>query len=680
MSAPRYSSAGRQVGSPKPKTRGESSNTRRTQPRAGLLTVPANPESKDTLCRNVLIYGHCRYENSGCAFNHDQNRTTNQNGQSPQGLQSEVAKRFNVDSPSFTPTTLQAAPGSATTTPVKKSTFSSQAASAASFVPRGTSSTPSTAKDTESSALLFNPAKFQEFTPQNFELSPNVSTNGAASDAGLTFDAFSMANLNQGLPQTPFNPYAEDPTALASTGAFFQQQNPFAAHTQPLQYHLYAPLGQHREGLLPYQRQTNDFFLPEKIREDAQRKLEAAHQVMNNTALPNIDHYSSLVPLDTSNRESSIIFGYTSWVYKATSQENGKTYFLRRIKDFRLSNEQAIRLVKEWKKVHNGSVVSVHSAFTTRKFQDSSIIFVYDYHPLSKTLAQHHFPQQQTNRYNTRPTVTEDVMWSYITQLANALQAIHKLNLAARCIDASKIILTEKNRIRLSACSILDVLHYEARRPLGDLQQEDLTQVGRLMLSLASNTPANAITANNINIIMQQMGNMFSEPLVSSLMWLVYPSQNGETKTIETFISKISSQVMANMDMMLHQNDALTSNLYSEIENGRLFRLLCRLGTINERQEFDGDRQWSENGERYMLKLFRDYVFHQVDANGQPVVDLGHIVRSLNKLDAGSDEKICLTSRDEQSVFVVSYKELKKQIGSAFGDLLKGRPSAGRGF
>ncbi|KAG7120001.1 PAN2-PAN3 deadenylation complex subunit pan3 like protein [Verticillium longisporum] len=69
MSAPRYSSAGRQVGSPKPKTR----------------------ESKDTLCRNVLIYGHCRYENSGCAFNHDQNRTTNQNGQSPQGLQSEVA-------------------------------------------------------------------------------------------------------------------------------------------------------------------------------------------------------------------------------------------------------------------------------------------------------------------------------------------------------------------------------------------------------------------------------------------------------------------------------------------------------------------------------------------------------------------------------------------------------------
>lgn len=38
----------------------------------------ANPEpiaeNKDTLCRNVLIYGHCRYEDQGCTFSHDQNK------------------------------------------------------------------------------------------------------------------------------------------------------------------------------------------------------------------------------------------------------------------------------------------------------------------------------------------------------------------------------------------------------------------------------------------------------------------------------------------------------------------------------------------------------------------------------------------------------------------------------
>jgi hypothetical protein len=31
-------------------------------------------ENKDTLCRNVLIYGHCRYEDQGCTFSHDQNK------------------------------------------------------------------------------------------------------------------------------------------------------------------------------------------------------------------------------------------------------------------------------------------------------------------------------------------------------------------------------------------------------------------------------------------------------------------------------------------------------------------------------------------------------------------------------------------------------------------------------
>jgi hypothetical protein len=38
--------------------------------------------SKNTLCRNINIYGHCRYENEGCAFNHDQNSLKNNPSQS----------------------------------------------------------------------------------------------------------------------------------------------------------------------------------------------------------------------------------------------------------------------------------------------------------------------------------------------------------------------------------------------------------------------------------------------------------------------------------------------------------------------------------------------------------------------------------------------------------------------
>jgi Pan3 Pseudokinase domain len=47
--------------------------------------------------------------------------------------------------------------------------------------------------------------------------------------------------------------------------------------------------------------------------------------------------------------------------------------------------------------------------------------------------------------------------------------------------------------------------------------------------------------------------------------------------------------------------------------------------------------------------------------------------RSFAQLDVGVDEKIMLMSRDEQSCLIVSYKEIKNCIISAFNDLRSGR-------
>jgi hypothetical protein len=43
---------------------------------------------------------------------------------------------------------------------------------------------------------------------------------------------------------------------------------------------MYAPVGPYREDLLPYQRATYDFFMPEKLRSELQRKAFATLQVM----------------------------------------------------------------------------------------------------------------------------------------------------------------------------------------------------------------------------------------------------------------------------------------------------------------------------------------------------------------------------------------------------------------
>jgi PAB-dependent poly(A)-specific ribonuclease subunit 3 len=47
--------------------------------------------------------------------------------------------------------------------------------------------------------------------------------------------------------------------------------------------------------------------------------------------LSSIEHYHSLVSLDTHPRRNASIFGYPSWVYKATNGKNGKVYCLRRL-------------------------------------------------------------------------------------------------------------------------------------------------------------------------------------------------------------------------------------------------------------------------------------------------------------------------------------------------------------
>jgi PAB-dependent poly(A)-specific ribonuclease subunit 3 len=53
---------------------------------------------------------------------------------------------------------------------------------------------------------------------------------------------------------------------------------------------------------------------------------------------------------------------------------------------------------------------------------------------------------------------------------------------------------------------------------------------------------------------------------------------------------------------------------------------------MNELHRFDREPRWSETGDRYIIKLFRDYVFHQVDESGNPVVNLSHVLTCLNKV------------------------------------------------
>jgi PAB-dependent poly(A)-specific ribonuclease subunit 3 len=108
--------------------------------------------------------------------------------------------------------------------------------------------------------------------------------------------------------------------------------------------------------------------------------------------------------------------------------------------------------------------------------------------------------------------------------------------------------------------------------------------------------------------------------------------------------------------------DGLECHLSNEFNNGRLFKLLLKLDHVC-------DDSLEDTGDRYMLKLFRNYLFKQVDEGGRQVVDIGHVVYSLNRLDVGEGSQLLLASPDESTVLVVTFSDLKICLENAFAEL-----------
>jgi len=243
----------------------------------------------------------------------------------------------------------------------------------------------------------------------------------------------------------------------------------------------------------------------------------------------------------------------------------------------------------------------------------------------------------------------------------------------------------------------MDIVQFENAKPVTEAQQDDFVQLGRLILCIANN---NATAHLQMQKSMDYITRSYTARLKECIQWLLNPQPAVGTpssptatvpmqKDVDTFLAGIADQLASVFDSELHAQDTLTNTLGRELESSRLVRLLVKLNMINERPELDASQLpgnttansssvWAETGERYYLKLFRDYVFHQVDANGHPVTDLAHVLDCLNKLDAGVDEKIALISRDEQNVLIVSYREVKRALESAFQDLVRAGRASGK--
>ncbi len=202
---------------------------------------------------------------------------------------------------------------------------------------------------------------------------------------------------------------------------------------------------------------------------------------LSETLPSEVNKYHSLYPLEERPGSVSKIFGYPTHVYKAVSSVDGGVYALRRIEGFKLLNESHMAILDQWTHFSHTNIVNLREAFTTKAFNDDSLIFVYDFHPNSETLFQRHFvcssrtqePQSastlgspttallgssasasfstplpyQDKPVSTQPTpVTEPILWSYVVQLVSAIKIIHAAGLSCRVLDPTKILVSGQKR------------------------------------------------------------------------------------------------------------------------------------------------------------------------------------------------------------------------------------------
>ncbi|KAJ7075654.1 hypothetical protein B0H15DRAFT_941471 [Mycena belliarum] len=597
----------------------------------------ARKDSVQRHCRNIMIYGSCKYEGKGCLYYHPP-----------------------------APDVMPLIPRAESPT---KATLPAQAVNAPVFVPK-------------------QPVRILTSPPPPLPESPSPTYQDEQLQYGeYAYPEPGVDGLTEQMQELSANNYYADPHYdgydATADGHYFAPQAPVFLR-QPLNYHLYSSVIP--ASFLPSA--TDTHFVPPTS--DLRTLLQERSENLRMAQPPGLNlpeemqGYHTLIPLENLGHTERRKFGnWHSTVYRAVNSLDGCTYALRRIENFRLTHQGAFVTIEAWAGVRHAGVVAVHEAFTTHAFGDSSLVVAYAYHPGARTLFDAHLrhtppPYQPGARYAppTPTQVPERTLWAYIVQLASAVKRVHDAGLALRMIDVTKVLVTSKNRLRVGSCGIVDVLMHETPHDVHLLQQEDLTMFGRLVFALCT---GNVMASNggNFQKSLEIMGRLYTPEVKTVALFLV--NKGGSHKNIGQLLEIISTRVAAEMGEALGAADTLENELMGELENARLVRLLCKFGFINERPEFAREPRWSETGDRYIIKLFRDYVFHQVDENGNPVLSLSHVLTCLSKLDAGTEERVMLVSRDEQSCLVVSYKEIKSCVESAFAELGRATTTAATG-
>lgn len=72
----------------------------------------------------------------------------------------------------------------------------------------------------------------------------------------------------------------------------------------------------------------------------------------------------------------------------------------------------------------------------------------------------------------------EQLIWRILLQLLSAVRYVHRKNCAIRMISPVSVLYTSGGVARFNSVGIPDIVEFESRRPIKDLQQDDFVRLG----------------------------------------------------------------------------------------------------------------------------------------------------------------------------------------------------------
>lgn len=295
-------------------------------------------------------------------------------------------------------------------------------------------------------------------------------------------------------------------------------------------------------------------------------------------------------------------FGYPCAIYRVTNRHDGQLYCLQRFENVRCVNHSIAGAVTErWQQRvrPHFSLATLHSCFVSQR----AVFCVHQYIPGAQSLED----------YVSSSALPEPMVWSVLSQLVAGMRVVHRARLAIRTLQARHVLVTTTGggassavpllRIHIGSLGILDALEFEARKHVELLQQDDLADLGRLLL-LLTKTAADSGRMDS---------SRYSPELQGVVMRLLQANQQ-QTKNTHppVTLAEVSSVVARccafdELDAVYRALDRSEAVVATEYNASRAFRLLIKMGFVNERPEFGPNRRWAQSGDCFVLSLFRDY-------------------------------------------------------------------------